>query len=107
MKNLKGRLFRWSLLLSMHEYNIKCTKGFSIEYDMLSRDSIENSNNECVETNVGNQVSHLLQLDEIQEAKKNDNFTGKFNEMLITLCFLKRKALPKLLYHSLQDINYS
>ena len=57
MKNLKGRLFRLSLLLSMYEYDIKYAKSTTnIEADMLSKASIENSNNECVETYVENHI---------------------------------------------------
>ena len=71
VKELKGCFCRCSFLLSMYKYDIKYTKVTTkIKADVLSRDCIGNNNNECVETNVGNHVSHLLQLDEIQEAKR-------------------------------------
>ncbi|GFT34132.1 transposon Tf2-11 polyprotein [Nephila pilipes] len=69
-KNLKGRLFRWSLQLSMFEYNIKYTKdSTNFEADMLPRDITEkNTKSEGGVTKVDNHVSHLLQLEEIKEA---------------------------------------
>ena len=91
VKNLKGRLFRWSLHLSMFDYNIKYTKGSTnFEADMLSREVPEQN------VNVNNsQVSHLLQLDEIKQAQKDDNLTGKFTEINNILC-IRKKGFTKI-----------
>lgn len=87
VKNLKGRLFRWSLQLSMYEYDIKYTKGTTnFEADMLSREIFENE---------AKHASHLLQLKEIEEAQKNDNLTGNFTEINNVLC-LRKKGFTKI-----------
>ena len=80
----------------MYEYDIKYKNSTTkIEVDVPSKDSIENSNNECVETGVGNLVLHLLELDEIQKASKSDNLTEKFLEINYVLC-LKKKGFTKI-----------
>ena len=41
VKNLRGHLFRWSLKLSMFDYEIKYQKGSTnIEVDLLSRSPV-------------------------------------------------------------------
>lgn len=121
VKNLKGRLFRWSLVLSMYDYNIEYTKGTTnIEADMLSRDIsdiIENDGivndiqSEGIVNNVENHVSHLLQMCEIEEAQKNDNLTGNFVEINNVLCIRKKGftkiVVPFSLRHKLLTITHT
>ncbi|GFX87818.1 retrovirus-related Pol polyprotein from transposon 17.6 [Trichonephila clavipes] len=58
VKHLRGRLFRWSLKLSMFDYGVKYLKGTNkIEADMLSRHPIAQ--------HIQNSV-HLLELNEIK-----------------------------------------
>ncbi|GFT88932.1 retrotransposable element Tf2 protein type 1 [Nephila pilipes] len=92
LKNLKERLFRWYLQLSMYEYKFKYTKGTTdFEADMLSRDITEkNTESEGGVTKLDNHVSHLLQLEEIKEAQKRDNLIGNFIEINTVLCIPDR-----------------
>ncbi|GFY07557.1 hypothetical protein TNCV_3650641 [Trichonephila clavipes] len=68
VKNLRGRLFRWSLKLSMYDYEIKYLKGYTnIEADMLSRHPVAHHLQHS---------SHLLDINEIKTHQKNDNLCG-------------------------------
>ncbi|GBO17752.1 Transposon Tf2-9 polyprotein [Araneus ventricosus] len=83
VKNLRGRLFRWSLKLSMFDYEIKYQKGCTnIEADMLSRHPISHHLQHSV---------HLLDINEIKTQQKNDNLCGpKYHEVKDVIVIKKR-----------------
>ncbi|GBN83839.1 Retrovirus-related Pol polyprotein from transposon 17.6 [Araneus ventricosus] len=74
VKNLRGRLFRWSLKLSKFDYEIKYQKGFTnIEADMLSKHPVSHHRQHSV---------HLLDINEIKTPQKNNNLCGpKYHEV--------------------------
>jgi len=80
IKHLTGRLFRWSLKLSMFDYEIKYKKGSTnVEADMLSRIPISHH------------IVHLLDLKEIEEQQKADNLDNKkYKEFNNVLCKEKK-----------------
>ncbi|GBO38356.1 Transposon Tf2-6 polyprotein [Araneus ventricosus] len=83
VKNLRGRLFRWSLKLSMFDYEIKYQKGCTnIEADMLSRHTVSHHLQHAV---------HLLDMNEIKTQQKNDNLCGpKYHEVKDVIVIKKR-----------------
>ncbi|GBO27396.1 Transposon Tf2-9 polyprotein [Araneus ventricosus] len=83
VKNLRGRLFRWSLKLSMFDYEIKYQKGCTnIEADMLSRHPVSHHLQHAV---------HLLDINEIKTQQKNDNLCGpKYHEVKDVIVIKKR-----------------
>ncbi|GBO21259.1 Transposon Ty3-G Gag-Pol polyprotein [Araneus ventricosus] len=83
VKNLRGRLFRWSLKLSMLDYEIKYQKGCTnIEADMLSRHPVSHHLQHAV---------HLLDINEIKTQQKNDNLCGpKYHEVKDVIVIKKR-----------------
>lgn len=90
VKNLRGRLFRWSLKLSMFDYEIKYKKGSTnIEADMLSR--------QPVSENLPHHV-HLLDLNEIREIQKKENVivNGKKYIEVNDVIVVKKKSLYKI-----------
>ncbi|GFV38681.1 retrovirus-related Pol polyprotein from transposon 297 [Trichonephila clavipes] len=74
VKNLRGRLFCWSLKLSMYDYEIKYLKGSTnIEAYMLYRHPVAHHLQHS---------SHLLDINEIKTDQKNDNLCGpKYHEI--------------------------
>lgn len=88
VKNLRGRLFRWSLKLSMFDYEIKYQKGTTnVEADMLSRNIVS----EPIQ-----QVSHLLELQKLIEYQKKDNVQGPNYKNINDVIYVKRKGLNKI-----------
>ncbi|GBO21470.1 Transposon Tf2-11 polyprotein [Araneus ventricosus] len=83
VKNLRGRLFRWSLKLSMFDYEIKYQKGCTnIEADMLSRHPVSHHLQHAV---------YLLDINEIKTQQKNDNLCGpKYHEVKDVIVIKKR-----------------
>ncbi|GBM53247.1 Transposon Tf2-6 polyprotein [Araneus ventricosus] len=83
VKNLRGRLFCWSLKLSMFNYEIKYQKGCTnIEADMLSRHPVSYHLQHSV---------HLLDINEIKTQQKNDNLCGpKYHEVKDVIVIKKR-----------------
>ncbi|GBM82614.1 Transposon Ty3-I Gag-Pol polyprotein [Araneus ventricosus] len=79
VKNLRGRLFRWSLKLSMFDYEVKYLKGTAnVEADMLSRHPTV----QYIQHSV-----YLLELDEIKTHQNLDNLDNskykKINDVLV------------------------
>lgn len=88
IKHLTGRLFRWSLKLSMYDYTIKYKKGSTNhEADFLSRQPISHFVNAQV---------NLLNIEEIREHQQLDNMSNpkfkKVNEVLT----IQKKGLTKI-----------
>ncbi|GFU57935.1 retrovirus-related Pol polyprotein from transposon 297 [Trichonephila clavipes] len=68
IKNLRGRLFRWSLKLNMYDYDIKYLKGSTnIEADILARHPVAHHLQHS---------NHLLDINEVKTHQKNDNLCG-------------------------------
>ncbi|GBL55959.1 Transposon Ty3-I Gag-Pol polyprotein [Araneus ventricosus] len=79
VKKLRGRLFRWSLKLSMFDYEVKYLKGTAnVEGDMLSRHPTA----QYIQHSV-----HLLELEEIKTHQNLDNLDNskykKINDVLV------------------------
>ncbi|GFW92326.1 hypothetical protein TNCV_3542121 [Trichonephila clavipes] len=88
VKNLRGRLFRWSLKLSMYDYEIKYLKGSTnIEADMLSRHPVAHHLQHS---------SHLLDINEIKTHQKNDNLCGPKYHEIKDVIVIKKKNLHKI-----------
>ncbi|GBM28454.1 Transposon Tf2-9 polyprotein [Araneus ventricosus] len=88
VKNLRGRLFRWSLKLSMFDYEIKYQKGCTnIEADMLSRHPVSHHLQHAV---------HLLDINEIKTQQKNDNLCGPKYYEVKDVIVIKKKNLYKI-----------
>ncbi|GBO26401.1 Transposon Tf2-6 polyprotein [Araneus ventricosus] len=88
VKNLRGRLFLWSLKLSMFDYEVKYLKRTAnVEADMLSRHPTA----QYIQHSV-----HLLELDEIKTHQNSENLYyskyKKINDVLV----LKKKNLFKI-----------
>ncbi|GFW02283.1 retrovirus-related Pol polyprotein from transposon 297 [Trichonephila clavipes] len=92
VKNLRGRLFRWSIKLSMYDYEIKYLKGSTnIEADMLSRHPVAHHLQHS---------SHLLDINEIKTHQKNDNLCGPKYHEIKDVIVIKKKNLHKIvLFH--------
>jgi len=81
IKNPKGRLFRWSLKLSMYDYEVKYQKGSTnYEADMLSR----------------NPTSHLLTIPDIIMHQGLDNICNPKYENISGVLTVKKKGLHKI-----------
>ncbi|GFW54894.1 retrovirus-related Pol polyprotein from transposon 297 [Trichonephila clavipes] len=92
VKNLKGRLFRWSLKLNMYDYEIKYFKSSTnIEAYMLPR---------RLDAHHLQHSSHLLDINEIKTPQMNDNLCGpkyyEVNDVLIKK-FLRNYIIKHLL----------
>lgn len=88
VKQLTGRLFRWSLKLSMYDYTVKYNKGSTnVEADMLSRNPILNP----VTSHI-----HLLTLDEIKEHQELDNVTGPKYKKINDILVIHKKGFQKI-----------
>ncbi|GFX92999.1 hypothetical protein TNCV_139431 [Trichonephila clavipes] len=89
VKNFRGRLFRWSLKLSMYDYEIRYLKGSTnIGTDMFSRHPVAHRLQHS---------SHLLDIKEIKTHQKNDNRCGpKYNE-INDVIVIKKKNLHKII----------
>ena len=90
VKNLRGRLFRWSLKLSMFDYEIKYQKGSTnIEADMLSRQPVVQHLSHAL---------HLLDLKEIKENQQKENVivNGKKYIEINDVVVIKKKCLYKI-----------
>ncbi|GFW17500.1 retrovirus-related Pol polyprotein from transposon 17.6 [Trichonephila clavipes] len=87
VKNLRGRLFRWSVKLSMFDYEVKYLKGTNnVEADMLSRHPIA----QYIQHSV-----HLLELNEIKTHQNLDNVNDpKYKK--VDVFVLKKKNLFKI-----------
>ncbi|GFT42763.1 hypothetical protein TNCV_2345631 [Trichonephila clavipes] len=88
VKNLRGRLFRWSLKLSMFDYEVKYLKGTNnVEADMLSRHPIA----QYIQHSV-----HLLELNEIKTHQSLDNVNDPKYKKVDDVFVLKKKNLFKI-----------
>ncbi|GFY03120.1 hypothetical protein TNCV_981251 [Trichonephila clavipes] len=88
VKNLRGRLFRWSLKLSMYDNEIKYLKGSTnIEADMLSRHPVAHHLQHS---------SHLLDINEVKTHRKNDNLCGPKYHEIKDVIGIKKKILHKI-----------
>lgn len=88
IKNLRGRLFRWSLKLSMFDYTVEYQKGSTnIEADMLSRNPI---------SHFITPISLLLEADEIIEKQKEDNVCGKNFKTEKGIIIVRKKGYKKI-----------
>ncbi|GBL94051.1 Transposon Ty3-I Gag-Pol polyprotein [Araneus ventricosus] len=88
VKNLRGRLFRWSLKLSMFDYEVKYLKGTAnVEADMLSRHPTA----QYIQHSV-----HLLELDEIKTHQNLDNLDNSKYKKINDVLVLKKKNLFKI-----------
>ncbi|GFV46237.1 retrovirus-related Pol polyprotein from transposon 297 [Trichonephila clavipes] len=88
VKNLRGRLFRWSLKLSMFDYEVKYLKGTNnVEADMLSRHPIA----QYIQHSV-----HLLELNEIKTHQNLDNVNDPKYKKVDDVLVLKKKNLFKI-----------
>ncbi|GBN77842.1 Retrovirus-related Pol polyprotein from transposon 297 [Araneus ventricosus] len=85
VKKLRRRLFRWSLKLSMFDYEVKYLKGTAnVEADMLSRHPTA----QYIQHSV-----HLLEVDEIKTHQNLDNFDNSKYKKINDVLVLKRKNL--------------
>ncbi|GBM46244.1 Transposon Ty3-I Gag-Pol polyprotein [Araneus ventricosus] len=92
VKNLRGRLFRWSLKLSMFDYEVKHLKGTgNVEADMLSRHPAA----QYIQHSV-----HLLELDEIKTHQNLDNLDNSKYKKINDVLVLKKKHLFKIVVPS-------
>ncbi|GBM23096.1 Transposon Ty3-I Gag-Pol polyprotein [Araneus ventricosus] len=83
VKNLRGRLFRWSLKLSMFDYEVKYLKGTAnVESDMLSRHHAAQYTQHSV---------HLLELDEIKTRQNLGNLDNSKYKKINDVLVLKKK----------------
>ncbi|GFT63359.1 transposon Tf2-9 polyprotein [Trichonephila clavipes] len=88
VKNLRGRLFRWSLKLSMFDYEVKYLKGTNnVEADMLSRHPIA----QYIQHSV-----HLLELSEIKIHQNLDNVNDPKYKRVDDVFVIKKKNLFKI-----------
>ncbi|GFU81073.1 retrovirus-related Pol polyprotein from transposon 17.6 [Trichonephila clavipes] len=88
VKNLRGRLFHWSLKLSMFDYEVKYLKGTNnVEADMLSRHPID----QYIQHSV-----HLLELSEIKTHQNLDNVNDPKYKKVDDVFVLKKKNLFKI-----------
>lgn len=89
IKNPRGRLFRWSLKLSMFEYEIVYTKGsLNFEADMLSRIPVVH--------HTQHHKTHLLDLNEIKTQQQHDNLCGNKYQNINDVIVIKKKNLHKI-----------
>ncbi|GBN02709.1 Transposon Ty3-I Gag-Pol polyprotein [Araneus ventricosus] len=86
VKNLNGRLFRWSLKLSMFDYEVKYLKGTAnVEADMLSRHPTA----QYIQHSV-----HLLELDEMKTHQNLVNlYNSKYKKINDVLVLKKKKII--------------
>lgn len=82
VKNLRGRLFRWSLKLSMYDYEVKYLKGSTnIEADMLSRHPVSQHLQHLQHSLL------LLDIETIKNQQQVENIHGKkysnFNDVIV------------------------
>lgn len=93
IKNPTGRLFRWSLKLSMFDFNVKYQKGATNhEADMLSRNPV------ChVVTTPVSSKNHLLDLYEIEEHQKRENTGGPKYKKVNNVWTITKKGLVKII----------
>ncbi|GBM89258.1 Retrovirus-related Pol polyprotein from transposon 297 [Araneus ventricosus] len=92
VKHLRRRLFRWSLKISMFDYEVKYLKGAAnAEVDMLSRHPIA----QYIQHSV-----HLLELDEIRTYQNLDNLDNSKYKKINDVLILKKKNLFKIVVHS-------
>ncbi|GBM21911.1 Transposon Tf2-9 polyprotein [Araneus ventricosus] len=88
VKKFRGRLFRWSLKLSMFDYEVKYLKGTAnVEADMLSRHPTA----QYIQHSV-----HLLELDEIKTHQNLDNLDNSKYKKINDVLVLKKKNLFKI-----------
>ncbi|GFV05028.1 hypothetical protein TNCV_222451 [Trichonephila clavipes] len=88
VKNLRCRLFRWSLKLSIYDYKIKYLKGSTnIEADMLSRHPVAHHLQHS---------SHLLDINEIKTHQKKDNLCGPKYHEIKDVIVIREKILHKI-----------
>lgn len=88
VKRLTGRLYRWSLKLSMFDYEIKYKKGYTnVEADMLSRNPI---------AHYGNYKTHLLQKDEIITHQNQDNIDNTKFKKINGIWTVSKKGIVKI-----------
>lgn len=88
VKNLRGRLFRWSLKLSMFDYDIKYKKGTTnVEADMLSRHPVS----QYIQHSV-----HLLDLDELKQSQFEDNLQDNRYKQINDIIVIKKKNFHKI-----------
>ncbi|GFW86161.1 retrovirus-related Pol polyprotein from transposon 17.6 [Trichonephila clavipes] len=101
VKNLRGRLFCWSLKLSMFDYEVKYLKGTNnVEADMLSRHPIQ-----YIQHSV-----HLLELSEIKTHQNLDNVNDPKYKKVDDVFVLKKKNLFKIVvpfFFSLRRKNFA
>jgi len=80
IKSPKGRLFRWSLKLSMYDYEVKYQKGkTNYEADMLSR----------------NPITHFLSPIELADHQNLDNINNKKYVKYNNVLTIKKRGLIK------------
>ncbi|GBM16923.1 Transposon Ty3-I Gag-Pol polyprotein [Araneus ventricosus] len=88
VKNLRGRLFCWSLKLSMFYYEVKYLNGkANVEADMLSRHPTA----QYIQHSI-----HLLELDEIKTHQNLDNLDNSKYKKINDVLVLKKKNLFKI-----------
>jgi hypothetical protein len=88
VKNLTGRLFRWSLKLSMYDYEVIYIKGTSNhEADMLSRNPI---------SHFVSPYCYFLSTDEIIKGQKSDNVNSRQFKEYDGVLTVKKKNLVKI-----------
>ncbi|UYV72011.1 hypothetical protein LAZ67_9001548, partial [Cordylochernes scorpioides] len=80
VKNPQGRLFRWSLLLSQYDFDIKHIKGLhNIEADMLSRSP----------------VSHYLTINEIKEHQFTEHINSNKIKIQNGIYIVRKKGFNR------------
>lgn len=88
IKRPTGRLFRWSLKLSMFNFDIKYKKGSTnVEADLLTRSEIAN----FVKLRV-----QLLSKEELVEAQETENLCNKKYHKINDLLTVRRQGLNKI-----------
>lgn len=88
IKHLTGRLFRWSLKLSMYDYTIKYKKGSTnYEADFLSRQPI---------SHFVNMQINLLDIKEIIEHQESDNVSNPKFKKVNNVWTIQKKGLTKI-----------
>lgn len=88
IKHLTGRLFRWSLKLSMYDYTIKYKKGSTnYEADFLSRQPISHF--------IDKQIK-LLDIEEIKEYQQLDNLSNSKFKKINDVLTIQKKGLTKI-----------
>lgn len=88
IKHPTGRLFRWSLKLSMYDFEIKYKQGSTnVEADMLSRNPIYHHTFER---------SHFLSTQELETHQQLDNVSHRKFVKINNLWMIKRKGFYKI-----------